>query len=312
MIASRACVLAVAAVLVAGRARAADVTVVAGVRVAPPTCPIAPLSIPAFVDSLRVELAGHARASGTMLVTLAVEPCDTATARVRVGVTSDTDPAGSERDVGLEDVALDARPRALALAVAELVRAATVAPAVAPPPPAVPTRSAPVAPSLATSLAADGVLALFPSRDTALWGGRLSLALDDARLGLALFAEAAAGEHRYDVGAVDLQSFGGGIIAGPRWRSGRLTLAPAVVGALAWVRIQGHAAAPDVAAGAGSGLAAALRARVALSSVVVRVVSVRAFVEGGWTVRGFDATVDGARAAGTSGATVVLGAGLAL
>ena len=75
---------------------------------------------------------------------------------------------------------------------------------------------------------------------------------------------------------------------------------------------KGHAGEPDVIAGGGSGLTAAVRARVALSSIVVSVASVRAFVEGGWIARGFDATVDGARAAGLSGATLVFGLGLGL
>jgi hypothetical protein len=39
---------------------------------------------------------------------------------------------------------------------------------------------------------------------------------------------------------------------------------------------------------------------------------VRAFVEGGWIARGFDATVDGVRAAGLSGATLVFVFGLGL
>ena len=85
-----------------------------------------------------------------------------------------------------------------------------------------------------------------------------------------------------------------------------------MVGALAWARVQGHASAPDVTMGAGSDVTAALRARVAASAIFVRVLSVRVFVEGGYMVRGFDSTVDGARAAGLSGATIVAGVGLGL
>ena len=57
-------------------------------------------------------------------------------------------------------------------------------------------------------------------------------------------------------------------------------------------------------------MTAALRARLAVSTRLVRAVSVRAFVEGGGMVRGLDATVDGARAAGVSGATFVAGVGV--
>src|SRR5258706_10881939 len=169
MTASRAGVL-VAASLFASSVSAAEVTVIVGVRVATPACPIAPLSVPAFVDLLRVELAGRARAPGATLVTLAIEPCDAATARVRVGVTIDASPAG-ERDVGLEDIAVDARPRALALAVAELVRAQ---PASAPPlpPPAAPPPPPPVLPRPTVGFSADALFELLPDRGTRLWGGR--------------------------------------------------------------------------------------------------------------------------------------------
>jgi hypothetical protein len=313
MRASRAGVLVAAAVSVAaaparGGARPVDVTVVGAVRVAGPDCPVAPLSVPAFLDSLRVELAG--RAPDAAVVTLAVEPCAPTTARVRVRMTNDAGGAGAERDVGLEDVALEARPRALALAVAELVRG----PQGAPPPLTwhAPVSATEAAPPIRVGGAADGVLELFPGRGATLWGARLSLSLDRRRGGLAVFGEAASGSHGYELGEVDLRSIGGGLVAGPRFSWGRLTLAPSVVGALAWARIEGRAGAPDVAADSGSGVTAALRARVAGSSVVVRVVSVRAFVEAGWTLRGLDATVAGARAAGLSGATFVVGLGVGL
>jgi hypothetical protein len=311
MSASRAALLTVVAtILAAPPAGAADVTdVVVGVRVAAPSCPIAPLSVPAFVEALRVELAARAPRTGATLVTLAIEPCDTATTHVHVALTSDGVGPVADREVGLEDIALEARPRALALVVAELVRGvpSSSAPAAPPPVPAPPPTEEAVA---TTTLAAEALLSLFPNRDTALWGGRLSASRDRARWSLGVFGEGAAGAHGYDVGRVAVQSFGLGVLAGPRWVSGRVTLAPGLVGALAWVRIQGRAGAPDVAADAGSGLTVALRARLAVSVVFVRVASVRAFVEGGWMARGYDATVDGARAAGASGATLALGLGL--
>ena len=199
-------------------ARAADVSVVADLRVRGPSCPITPLSVPAFVDSLRVELAGRARQPGTTLVTLSIEPCDAATARVHVAVTSDARATADGRDVALEDIAPDARPRALALAVAELVRGAEAA---LPPPPVVtpPAVSPPPTPphTSSTSVAADALFELFPGRDTALWGGRVSLSLDRPRWSFAFFGEAAVGEHDYDVGEVALRTLGGGASVGPRF-----------------------------------------------------------------------------------------------
>jgi hypothetical protein len=161
--------------------------------------------------------------------------------------------------------------------------------------------------------AADALVALYPNRDgTVLWGGRLSASLARGRWGLEVFGEAAAGEHGYADGDVALQSFGGGAAAGPRWLRGRFTLAPGLVGAIAWARIQGEAGAPDVRAGSGDDFTVALRGRLAASAVFVRVLSVRAFVEGGYMVRGFDALVDQSRAAGMSGASFVAGLGLGL
>jgi hypothetical protein len=301
------------ALLATPAARAADCVVDAGVRVQPPACPIAPLEVSAFVDSLRVELAGRPQPPGTTRVALAVEPCDTATTRVHVAITNDAGAPPAERDVGLEDIAPGARPRALALAVAELVRgeAAALAPAPAPvvAAPAPPPREAP---GLKLGVAADALVALFPNRSTTLWGGRLSAALARGRWGLELFGEAAAGEHGYPDGDVALQSFGLGAAAGPRWVRGRVVLAPALVGAIAWARIQGEASSPGVVAGSGDDFTVAVRARIAASAVFVRVLSVRGFVEGGYMVRGFDARVDDRRAAGMSGATFVAGLGLGL
>jgi hypothetical protein len=316
MTGSRAGALLVAAsALLASGARAADIVVDAGVRVEPPACPIAPLSIPAFVDSLRVELASGPRAAGSTLVSLAIEPCDTTTARVHVAVTRG--PAGSSmgREVGLEDIAWDARPRALALAVAELVRASASSAEPAPAPPVLPLPPAPPAPAaeerpIRAGAAAEGILQLYPARDTVLGGGRLSATLSRGSWSGALYGEAAAGGHDYDVGDVSIQSFGGGIVLGRDFSARRLVLAPALVGALGWARIQGHASAADVKAHSGSGLTAAVRARLAVQTALVPALSLRAFVEAGWMARSFDATVDGARAAGLAGATIVVGLGL--
>ena len=311
MTARRAAVV-LAAALVGGspRARAAEVTVVAGVRVATPTCPIAPLSVPAFIDSLRVELADRARAPQSLVVTLAIEPCDPATTRVRVSVVGDSTGADASRDIGLEDIAVEARPRALALAVAELVR--TRQPPVAPPPVVVVAPSPSAASRTALAAAGDAIVSSFPSRATTLWGARLTLLVDHARWRLGVLGEAAAGGRDYDVGRVALQSFGVGLVAGPRWTTGRLTLCPGLAGALAWARIEGTAGASDVVAGSGSALTAAVRAHVDASARVGRQLSLRALVEAGTMVRAFSATVDAAPAAGVSGISILVGLGLGL
>src|SRR5450432_700457 len=100
--------------------RAAEVaTVAVGVRVAAPSCPIAPLPIADFVDALRVELAGRVASGGCTLVTPVIAPCDPSTLRVEIIVTDEVSGRASMRTISLEDVAPEARPRALALAVTD-------------------------------------------------------------------------------------------------------------------------------------------------------------------------------------------------
>ncbi|HSZ83477.1 MAG TPA: hypothetical protein VLA14_14405 [Polyangia bacterium] len=303
MIATRAGACLVAALVCASPDARASVVVVDGVRVVAPTCPVAPVSVSAFVDSLRVELASGARAPGTTLVTLSIEPCDPATRRVHVAVAGDAGRALAPRDVGLEDIAPEARPRALALAVAELVR--SFAP---PAPPLAPARAGP--PPFALALAAQGVTSLFPGRATALWGGRLSFLVDGPRARLGLFAEAAAGARDFDLGAVSLQSFGGGLVAGPRWSRGRLALCVGAAGAVAWARVQGHAGARDVVAGSGASTIVAARAHADVSASFGRTLSLGVLVEAGYVVRSLDATVAGASDAGVAGPSLVFGLGV--
>ncbi|HEX4406923.1 MAG TPA: hypothetical protein VH560_18925, partial [Polyangia bacterium] len=241
-----------------------------------------------------------------------IEPCDTTTLRVRVSVASDPGRSLAPRDIGLEDIAIEARPRALALVVAELVRSA--APPAPPPAPmrVAPPPAAPAPPSLAVGLAADGLTSLFPGRETALWGGRLSFFVDAARARLGLFADAVAGERNVDVGRVSVRSLAGGLLGCPTWTVGRFTLCPGVVGAIGWAQIEGAATAPGVVAGSGSSMAIAARGHVDASFWVAREVSARAFVEAGYMLRGYGATVDGAPSAGLVGASLVLGVGVGI
>jgi hypothetical protein len=313
MTAVRAGVLAALALLAPAVARAADpAVVVSGVRVASPACPIAPLAIPQFVDALRVELTGQDTGHGATLVTLAIEPCDPSTTRVLVSVSDVNSQRGSAREIDLGDVAPTARPRALALAVAELVRT-TQPPAPEPPPPAPqpPAGPPPVEVSPITRVVAgDALYAAFPARHTALWGGRLSLSAERGHLHAGAFADFLSGDHGYDLGSVTLQSIGAGLFAGPRWAAGRFSVSPGLLGSVAWAHIEGRAGAPDVTARSGDGVAVALRARVLVSWGFGRAMTARALVEAGWMPKGFDALVDGARAAGLSGASIVAGLGL--
>jgi len=316
MAAARAGVFPIVVVLLApATARAEDPTaVVAGVRVAEPTCPIAPLSVPAFVDALRVELSSRPSDAADTLVTLAVEPCDPSTNRMQVTVAATGTERASAREIDLADVATSARPRALALAVAELVRGVRV-PSAAPPPPPPPPQgaagpAAPLVEPLTRIIAGDVLFAAFPDRDTSLWGGRLSLSVERDHWQLGAFGNFLAGTHAYDLGEVTLQTLGAGLTAGPRLVAGRLTVSPGVVGDLGWVHIEGTPSEPGVFGRSGDGVTAGVRARLLFSWSLGRALVARALVEGGWQAKGFDALVEGERAAGLSGPTLVVGLGL--
>lgn len=313
----RAAVLA-ATLLAAPAALAADARhVFAGVRFAAPVCPIAPVSVPAFVEALRVELASPEppRKDDTTLVALAVEPCDTATTRVQVSATNTTNGHGAARDVDLGDVTPDARPRALALAVAELVRGVRAPavveapPAAVLPPPTVVTLAEGPSPTL-FALDAQAIAALYPARDTTLWGGRVSVYGVSGRWHHGALGEIVGGERSYPDGRVELFSIGAGLFTGPRWAWRRGSLSPGLVATVAWTQIAGRPASPSVAGTTDAAPTVAVRARVAASLLAGRILSGSALVEGGVVVRTFDSTVNGAQAAGVAGPSLVFGLGL--
>ena len=105
------------------------------VAVSPPLCRADSFEIVPFLDSLRVELAGRGlscctlahpgdgtEAAGTLLVRVEIVPCAADADRLQVSARAPVDSLAVERELSLADVARTARPRALALAVAELIR----------------------------------------------------------------------------------------------------------------------------------------------------------------------------------------------
>jgi hypothetical protein len=167
------------------------------------------------------------------------------------------------------------------------------------------------APRTPLAIAAEAAASFFPSRATALWGARVGLALNSARSWAGVFADAGTGTASYVDGDVTVRSIGGGVLGGLRREAGRWVFMPALVGTLAWTRVEGHADAADVLARGGGALSAAVRARMGASMHVGGGLALAGFVEGGVVLRRFDATVDGARAAGVGGASLVVGLGLA-
>lgn len=122
----------------------------ASVRLVPPACPTPPVDVIAFLALLRIELATDGIASvdaagdgaGASLATIALEvvPCAADAREVLVTIDDAATRKSVRRAVHLGDVVPSGRPRALALAVAELLRASWAELAM----PSVPPPTAPV------------------------------------------------------------------------------------------------------------------------------------------------------------------------
>ena len=317
----------VAVATASGTASAAEPEVVvptagATVRVVGPECGDPPLSVAEFVEALRVELAGHgprccvtgadpASAGGELRVTLTVEPCDPNTDPIGVAVSESDGPSTIERSVSLADLPPAARPRALALVVAELLRAAARTPP--PPPPAVPELQPPPAAagdSPRLSAGADALLRGYPTRGTVLLGAQLSVGVATTRWHATLAVDGALGRPSVDLGAVTVGMVSAAGTAGPRFSVGRaaLDVGASLSGGWAWVR--GEPDVAGVSAGSGGGFVAAAGVRLAVQAPATHWLRFHAAGEAGAVLRGLDADVDGRAAAGIAGAYVSIAAGV--
>jgi hypothetical protein len=296
-------------------ARAADVPVI---RVFPPDCEAAPVSADDFVDALRVELAGRQPhccvvgpsdnpAADAVKVTLAVEPCDPSTQDVAVTVDVGDPMRAITRLVSLADLPPEAHARALALAVAELLRSAGE-PVVAPPPPVV--APPPPANNLYPVGTVAGALIDHFDRGTALWGGRLGVALPTRRWQVALEAGVAVSHNDYTAGRVGITLVSATLSAGPRFALGPVTLdaGPAIGFGRAWIK--GQSDNPDVVPGSGSGFVSTLGVRAGIEVPATSSIRACAIVEGGGTIRRLDANVGGQPGAGIAGPYLMLAVGV--
>jgi hypothetical protein len=294
-------------------ARAADLPVI---RVFPPECAAAPVAADDFVDALRVELAGRQPhccvvgpsdnpAADAVKVTLAVEPCDPATQDVAVTVDVGDPMRATTRLVSLADLPPEARARALALAVAELLRSAGE-PVIAPPPGLTP----PPASDLYPVGTVAGALINHFDRGTALWGGRLGVALPARRWQVALDAGIAVSHNDYAAGSVGITLVGATLSAGPRFALGPVTLdaGPAIGFGRAWIK--GQSDDPNVVPGSGSGFVSTLGVRAGIEAPATSSIRGCAIVEGGGTIRRLDANVGGQPGAGIAGPYLMIAVGV--
>ena len=318
----------IAGVVIATAARtsaAAEPEVVAtppAVRVVGPECAEPPLLIAEFVEALRVELAGHGirccatgadadAAAGELLVTLAVEPCDPNTDRIGVVVTNTQRLLAVERSVSLADLPAAARPRALALAVAELLRAADQP---APPAPAAPPEPQPPPAAggegVRVSAGADALLRSYPSRQTTLLGAQLSLGVAGERWHAALALDGALGRPSVELGEISVRMLGAAVTAGPRFSVARVTIDVGASASGGWAWVRGEPGATNVTPRAGNAFVAAAGARIAVQAPASSKLRFHAAGEAGAVLRRLDADVNDSAAAGIAGVYLSVAVGV--
>ena len=311
-------------------ARAADQP---PIRVSVPACPSAPFSVEAFLGSLEVELAGHLPACCVLapvpaadgpglLVTLSIESCDASASAVDVHVRDPARPAGAARRVELADIPTEARPRALALAVAELVHSVSQ-----PPPPPAPTPPSPLDSSAHPNhgFEAGGAprprapwisslrmieLETHPGHNMFLWGLRPSVAVARDRWQAAFDVEALRGDPSVAFGDVSTTVLAGTLAVGPRLVLGHSIVDLAACGTLGWAWMAGQTNSPDVVTGSGSALVGSVSGRLGIFvPTAARVSHLRALIEAGAMIHGLEASINGNTAAALAGGYLLFGFG---
>ena len=317
---------AVAVVTASDNAIAAEAP---AIRVSVPACSSTPFSVEAFLGSLAVELAGHVPACCLLdqappplagdapgpRVTLSIDPCNESATSVDVRVHDGAHAADSDRRVDLGDIPIEARPRALALAVAELVHSVTASPPAAPAVTAGPSMAGdsggpprPRVPWIFVS----GMIGIetHPGNNMTLWGVRPSVALARGHWQAALDFDAVAGNPSVSFGDVSTRLLAGTLAVGPRLPLRHLIVDVAACGRLGWAWMAGQTSAPNAVAGSGSAPFASAGGRIGVFlPTAARVSHLRALVEAGAMVHGLEATVNGTTAAGLTGGYLLFGLG---
>jgi hypothetical protein len=299
---SRCAGIALSALMLATAPRARAEGPPRSVEVSPPTCKAGnPLMVP-FLDSLRVELAGRALAcctivesgKGTSLdravrVKVELDPCVTDGERVQVLVNDQANGWAMHREVALDDVAASARPRALALAVAELIRSLEQTAPPEPPSPEPTAVEAPVptsTPRAPTSLHLQGELRALPTQDTTMWGGRMRFSAPWHRLHVDIDLGAGFASAHDDLGDVLLRSASVGIGLGPRLASRTVIFDLGLRAELGWAWIRGETQRAGVRTQAGSAWTSCAGVRGAIEIPAALRVRPSLALEGGFVLHG--------------------------
>jgi hypothetical protein len=325
--------------VVAQQAQGADLTTppleARSVVISPPLCQVDVFPLAPFLDCLRVELAGRGLdcctladpgeampAMASLRVKLEIDPCVADADRLQVSARQAAGPRRAERQVSLADVPETARPRALALAVAELIRSlgqglpggtpvAITAPAqesVASPAPSRAEVPRPRYLSMHVEVEARGL----PTRDTILWGGRARLTAHRRFFHADFDLGGGYARARAELGDVILRSASVGLGLGPRLATGTAVLDLGLRAELGWAWIRGETALADVRTGAGSEPIASVGVRASLEVPAQAFARPNLSLETGAVVRGVKGEVSGEPVAGMTGYYVLAALGIAV
>jgi hypothetical protein len=287
-----------------------------------------------FLDSLRVELAGRRPwccvlgdagdwppTEAAVRVAVDLVPCVADADRVQVSVFEPASSRALDREVSLADVAQTARPRALALAVAELIHSlgqgarserASPAAAAEPMPRTGPPEVARPAGSATLSIRAEAEARTFPAHDTTMWGGRMRFTTHWRGLHADLDVGGAYGRKQVVLGSLLLGSAGAGLSLGPRFATRFAIIDLGLRGGLGWAWIHGETALAGVHARAGSNLISSAGVQLSLEAPASLRIRPCLTLEGGGVVRGLNGDVNGQSVTGITGYYLLAALGLAV
>jgi hypothetical protein len=287
------------------------------------------------------EVRAIAETEAPALARIAVEPtdCEAEPGVYRIAIDDVATRKRVERNVSLADVEDDARPRALALAIAELLRASWAELAYVEPPPAIPRRivetvrlrdppsedareltvpaEVPVeepARETARFLIDSGALVrAFPGARSALLGGRLAASIAIVpRLRLELGGEGGAGQSLDRLGRVDLWYAAGALALGVDLDVHPLLFVASIRTALGYGGTSGDAYDPSTRTGDGGAFVMFVGASLVGYLEIVPHLHGVFGIEVGAAAVGIDAIADGRAIAGIRGPMLAASLGLAL
>jgi len=289
------------------------------IEVSAPACKAGAFEMIPFLDALRVELAGTgvrcctlAESDGgpTATVSLRVKvetaPCLRDGDTVQLWVQDVSEARVVHRELSLADVMPAARPRTLALAVAELIRSRGQPFAGEAPPSIAFSAEAPLpapssSPGSRVAVRVEGEARILPTRDTLMWGARMRVAAPWRSLHIDLDLGVDRASRQDDLGSVQLRSASVGLGAGPRLVAGMGILDLGLRAELGWAWVRGDTGSANVQSGAGSDLVASLGLRAALELFARSRFRPSIALEGGGVLHGTKGEADGRSVVGMTG-----------